>query len=79
MKAERIYGFGSPDVIVIDDVPTPTPNDGEVVVRVVGAGDGPWDALILSRARELGLLQGKRPHRERRCQDEAGINVFIIT
>ena len=71
MNTTRIHGFGSPDVIVIDDVPTPTPNDGEVVVRVVGAGDGPWDALIRRRARELGLLQGKRPHRERRCQNDA--------
>jgi hypothetical protein len=49
MKTTRIHGFGSPDVIVIDDVPTPTPNDGEVVVRVVGAGDRPWDALIHRR------------------------------
>ena len=46
MKAARIHRFGSPDAIVIDDVPTPTPKDGEVVVRVVAAGVGPWDALI---------------------------------
>lgn len=78
MRAARIHGFGSPDVIVIDDVPTQTPKDGEVVVRVVAAGVGPWDALILRRAQELGFRQGKRPHRERRFQDEAAVNVFII-
>ena len=46
MKAARIHQFGSPDVIVIDDVPCPTPGHGEVIVRVAAAGVGPWDALI---------------------------------
>jgi len=46
MKAARIHGFGSPGVIVIDDVPRPTPNEGEILVRVAAAGVGPWDALI---------------------------------
>jgi NADPH:quinone reductase-like Zn-dependent oxidoreductase len=47
MKAARIHGFSSPDVIVIDDVPTPTPNDGEVLVRVVAAGVGPSFSVAL--------------------------------
>jgi len=47
MRAARIHGFGSPDVIVIDDVPTPTPNDGEVLVRVVAAGVGPSFSVAL--------------------------------
>lgn len=38
MKAARIHEFGSPDVIRIDDVPTPTPNEGEILVRVAAAG-----------------------------------------
>jgi NADPH:quinone reductase-like Zn-dependent oxidoreductase len=33
-------------VIVIDDLPRPTPAHGEVLVRVAAAGVGPWDALI---------------------------------
>jgi NADPH:quinone reductase-like Zn-dependent oxidoreductase len=49
MKAARIHEFGSPDVIMIDDVPPPTPNEGEILVRVVAAGVGPWDALIRER------------------------------
>ncbi len=49
MKAARIHEFGSPGVIVIDAVPLPTPNEGEVLVRVVAAGVGPWDALIRER------------------------------
>ena len=33
-------------MIVIDDVPQPRPEPGEVLVRVAAAGVGPWDALI---------------------------------
>jgi NADPH:quinone reductase-like Zn-dependent oxidoreductase len=46
MKAVRIHKFGAPEVILIEDVPKPVPNDGEVVVKVEAAGVGPWDALI---------------------------------
>src|SRR5262245_38414167 len=41
-----IHEFGSPDVIRIDDVPQPTPNEGEILVGVAAAGVGPWDALL---------------------------------
>ena len=46
MKAARIHKFGGPDVIVIDDVATPAPGAGEVLVQVSATGVGPWDALI---------------------------------
>ncbi len=46
MKAARIHRFGSPDVITVEDIPRPTPSAGEVLVRVVAGGVGPWDALI---------------------------------
>jgi NADPH:quinone reductase-like Zn-dependent oxidoreductase len=46
MKAARIHSFGPPDVIVIDDLPRPTPSAGQVLIRVAAAGVGPWDALI---------------------------------
>jgi NADPH:quinone reductase-like Zn-dependent oxidoreductase len=46
MRAARIHTFGPPSVIVIDEIPQPTPGQGEVVVRVNAAGVGPWDALI---------------------------------
>jgi len=46
MKAARIQSFGGPETIVIEDVPRPIPTTGEVLVRVVAAGVGPWDALI---------------------------------
>src|SRR5215472_14339048 len=46
MKAARIYQFGPPSVIVVEDLPQPTPARGEVLVQVAAAGVGPWDALI---------------------------------
>lgn len=46
MKAARIHRFGPPEVIQLDDVPLPSPASDQVLVRVVAAGVGPWDALI---------------------------------
>ena len=46
MKAARIHSFGPPDVVVVEDVPVPSPGPGEILVRVVAAGVAPWDALI---------------------------------
>ena len=46
MKAARIHSFGPPDVVVVEDVPLPSPGPGEVLVRVMAAGVAPWDALI---------------------------------
>lgn len=46
MKAGRIHHFGPPNAIVIDEIPCPTPEEDELVVRVAAAGVGPWDALI---------------------------------
>jgi NADPH:quinone reductase-like Zn-dependent oxidoreductase len=53
MKAARIHEFGSPDVIRIDEVPQPTPHEGEILVRVAAAGVGPWDALFRERKLEV--------------------------
>jgi NADPH:quinone reductase-like Zn-dependent oxidoreductase len=46
MQAARIHRFGPPDVIEVEDIARPSPAPGEVLVRVVAAGVGPWDALI---------------------------------
>jgi NADPH:quinone reductase-like Zn-dependent oxidoreductase len=55
MKAARIHSFGGPDVITIDDVPTPAPGESEVLVRVAAAGVGPWDALIREHQGEVDI------------------------
>jgi len=46
MKAARIHSFGPVDVVVVEDVPVPSPGPGEVLVRVMAAGVAPWDAII---------------------------------
>lgn len=46
MKAVRIHRFGDPEVIVVEDIPKPSPGKGEVLVRVAAAGVAPWDAII---------------------------------
>ncbi len=46
MKAARIHRFGPPEVILVEEAPRPRPAAGEILVRVVAAGVGPWDALI---------------------------------
>src|SRR5580704_7706064 len=46
VKAARIHSFGPPDVVVVEDVPVPSPGPGEILVRVTAAGVAPWDAII---------------------------------
>ena len=37
MKAAQQYRYGSPDVVVLEEIPRPTPTDGQVLVRVRAA------------------------------------------
>jgi NADPH:quinone reductase-like Zn-dependent oxidoreductase len=53
MKAVRVHKFGGPDVLVIDELPLPSPGPEELLVRVAAAGVGPWDALIRSGKRKV--------------------------
>lgn len=46
MRAVRIHQFGGPEAVVVEDVPVPAPEKGEVLVRVEAAGVAPWDAII---------------------------------
>ena len=46
MKAVRIHSFGPPEVVVVEEIPKPSPGKGEVLVRVAAAGVAPWDAII---------------------------------
>ena len=46
MQAVQIDEYGGPDVLQLRQLPIPTPIEGEVVVKVMAAGVGPWDAWI---------------------------------
>jgi NADPH2:quinone reductase len=38
MKAVRIHKFGGPDVMQYEDIPTPTPGAGQVLIKLAAAG-----------------------------------------
>lgn len=57
MKAIRIHEYGPPDVLVLDDVPQPVPNAGEVLVRVHAASVNTIDWKI-----RAGHLRHYVPH-----------------
>ncbi|MGA3121740.1 MAG: NADP-dependent oxidoreductase [Polyangiaceae bacterium] len=46
MKAARVYRFGPPEVITIEEMATPSPGDDEIVVRVAACDVGPWDGWV---------------------------------
>jgi len=44
MRAITVAGFGGPEVLQVGEVDRPVPGPDEVLVRVLAAGVGPWDA-----------------------------------
>lgn len=48
MKAIRVHQFGGPEVLKLDEIPTPKPSAGQVLVRVHAAGVNPYDTYMRS-------------------------------
>jgi len=48
MRAITVSEFGGPDVLKPAEVPMPGPGPDDVLVRVLAAGVGPWDAHLRS-------------------------------
>jgi NADPH2:quinone reductase len=46
MKAIRVHKFGGPEVLKLDEVATPKPAAGEVLVRIHAAGVNPYDTYM---------------------------------
>jgi NADPH:quinone reductase-like Zn-dependent oxidoreductase len=46
MQAIMVSEFGGPEVLQPGEAPRPDPQAGEVLVRVVAAGVGPWDVSL---------------------------------
>src|ERR1700751_5581546 len=46
MKAIRVHGFGGPEVLKLEEVPTPKPSAGQVLVRIHAAGVNPYETYM---------------------------------
>jgi NADPH:quinone reductase-like Zn-dependent oxidoreductase len=46
MQAIMVSKFGGPEVLQVAETPVPQRRDGEVLVRVLAAGVGPWDVSL---------------------------------
>jgi NADPH:quinone reductase len=46
MKAIQVQQFGGPEVLVLEEIPTPKPGPGEVLVHVRAAGVNPYDTYM---------------------------------
>lgn len=65
MKAVRIHSFGGAEVLQLEEIETPTPKDGEVLVRVRAASVNPVDYKIREgkfpkiTQRDLPIIPGR--------------------
>src|SRR5262245_61036924 len=57
MKAVRIHQFGGPEAMQYEDVPTPTPGPGQVLVKLAAAGLNYIDVY-----QRTGLYPNKLPY-----------------
>ena len=46
MQVITVGEFGGPEVLKLGEAGIPGPQPGEVLVRVIAAGVGPWDASL---------------------------------
>jgi len=46
MKAIQVHQFGGPEVLVLEEIPTPKPGPGEALVHVRAAGVNPYDTYM---------------------------------
>ena len=50
MKAIRVHKFGGPEVLTYEDVPDPTPGEGQVLVRIRAVGVNPVETYVRAGA-----------------------------
>jgi NADPH2:quinone reductase len=50
MKAILVHEFGGPEVLKLEEVPTPKPTAGQVLVRIRAAGVNPYDTYMRAGA-----------------------------
>ena len=65
MRAVRYYAHGGPGVLQVDDVPFPTPENGQVLIEVEAIGANVIDTLF-RRGRSVDTSFTGHPHRRYR-------------
>lgn len=50
MKAIQVHQFGGPEMLKLEEIPTPKPAAGQVLVRIHGAGVNPYDTYMRNGA-----------------------------
>ncbi|PJJ70825.1 NADPH:quinone reductase-like Zn-dependent oxidoreductase [Diaminobutyricimonas aerilata] len=75
MHAIRYTRYGTPDVLRLDEVPTPEPKAGEVLVRVQAAGVDPgvWHLVTGTPYAVRAAFGMRRPRRPQLGGDVAGV------
>src|SRR5882724_497736 len=74
MKAIRYCEYGSPDVLKLEEVEKPVPNDGEVLVRVRAASLNALEASVIRDLWVIRLMSGlRKPKITRFGRDFAGV------
>lgn len=74
MRAIVYRRYGGPEVLELEEMPTPVPGDGEVVVRVRAASVNPMDSHLMHRPRIFRFRLGlRRPEPKRPGADLAGV------
>jgi NADPH:quinone reductase-like Zn-dependent oxidoreductase len=74
MKAIRFCEYGSPDVVKLDDVEKPVPNDDQVLIKVRAASLNALDAYLIRDSWLGRLMFGLRKPRDTRLgRDVAGV------
>src|SRR5579863_6605018 len=48
MKAIQVHAFGGPEVLKLEEIPTPKAGPGQVLVKVHAAGVNPYDTYMRS-------------------------------
>lgn len=68
MKVIQVHEFGGPEVLKLEEIPTPRPATGQVLVRIHAAGVNPYDTYM-----RAGLYPVKPPLPYTPGSDAAGV------
>ncbi len=74
MKAARYCEYGSPDVVKLDEIEKPVPNDNQVLIKVRAASLNALDAYMIRDSWLGRLISGLRKPKDTRLgRDVAGV------